>query len=66
MPVQARVDDAWAAVSPHIDALETILIGDAEDEATYYGPIAAKKVLDTVVTPYLNTELQGSSRKSIA
>ena len=58
IPVQAMIDDAWAAALPHLDTLETKLIGDAEDEVSYYGPVATKKILDTVVTPYIDTELQ--------
>lgn len=58
VPVQAMVDDSWAALSPHIDELEAKLIQDGEDEMSVYGPVAVKNIMDTIVLPRMNTELE--------
>lgn len=58
VPVQQMVDDTWAALAPHIDELEAKLIQDSEDEMSIYGPVAAKKIIDTVVMPAVNNELE--------
>lgn len=58
IPVQAMVDDAWAAAYPHILDLENKLIQDGEDEVNLYAPEAVRKVMKDVVMPSVNTELE--------
>lgn len=58
VPVQAMVDDTWAALAPHIDALEAKLIQDAEDEAAIYGPEATRKIMNQVVLPSVDKQMQ--------
>ena len=58
IPVQAMIDDAWAAAYPHVIDLENKLIQDGEDEVNLYAPDAVRKVLNDVVLPAVDKELQ--------
>jgi hypothetical protein len=58
IPVQAMVTDAWNAVSPKIDALEAKLVSDMEDEATLFAPKLAKQVMDEVISPEINNQME--------
>jgi hypothetical protein len=58
VPVQQVIADAWTELSPKIDALESKLINDMEDEANLYGPRLVKQVMDEVVTPEINKQME--------
>ena len=58
VPVQAMVDDTWAALLPKINALEAQLINDAEGEVNLYAPEAVRKIMNEVVLPDVNKELE--------
>lgn len=58
LPVQTIVDDLWTAILPKLNALETKLIGDMEEEVAYYSPTAARKVLNEVILPAVDKELE--------
>lgn len=58
LPLQQMVNDGWNAISPKIDALESKLIQDAETELSLYAPKLAKDIMDTVVMPEVNNEVE--------
>jgi hypothetical protein len=58
VPVDAMVADTWASLTPDINALETKLINDMEDEANLYGPKLVKKVMDEVIRPEIAKQME--------
>jgi hypothetical protein len=58
VPVQAMVDDTWAALAPHIDELEARLINDMEDEVSLYAPRVVKQLMDEVVRPEIAKQME--------
>jgi hypothetical protein len=58
LPIQELVSDAWAAAKPRMDELEAKLIDDMENEMSLYGPRLVKDIMDNVVTPEMNKELE--------
>jgi len=58
VPVQQVVADTWAQLSPKLDALESKLINDMEDEVNLYGPRIAKQVMDEVVSPEIAKQME--------
>jgi hypothetical protein len=58
IPLQAMTDDAWAAISPKIDALETKLIQDMEAEVAYFAPTMVQKIIETNVRPELQKQME--------
>lgn len=58
VPVQEMVNDAWNAARPHVDELEAKLIDDMENEAALYAPKLVKNIMDTIVLPDINNELE--------
>jgi len=58
LPIQELVNDAWSAVTPRINELEAKLIEDMENEASLYAPRIVKQVMDSVVTPEMNRQME--------
>lgn len=58
VPVQQVVADTWAELSPKLDALESKLINDMEDEANLYAPRLAKQLMDEVVRPEIQKQME--------
>ncbi len=58
LPIQELVNDAWSAVTPRINELEAQLIEDMENEASLYAPRLVKQVMDSVVTPEMNRQME--------
>jgi hypothetical protein len=58
LPVQAMIDDAWAAAYPHLMDLEGKLIRDMEDEVRYFAPVMADQLIDEKVRPELERQLE--------
>lgn len=58
IPVQEMVNDAWAAAQPKVNELEAKLIDDMENEMSLYGPKLVKDILDTVVRPELDKQME--------
>jgi hypothetical protein len=58
LPVDALVSDAWTAALPKINALESQLIDDMENEATLFAPKLVKQVMDETVMPEIRDELE--------
>lgn len=58
VPVQQMVDDTWLSLAPHIDELEARLVTDMENEANQYGPVLVKNLMDTVVLPRVQTDME--------
>jgi hypothetical protein len=58
VPVDQMVSDTWAALAPSLEAFESKLINDMEDEANLYGPRIAKQVMDEVVSPEIAKQME--------
>jgi len=54
VPVQAMVDDTWAALQPKVDALIT----QAEEEVSSYAPDEVRTVMNSVVIPKIQSQME--------